>query len=103
MKFLTITVFDVAKTSDLVKVSDKVMKNTPGYKPLAMYACMGNPFPGEIPPNSMVTVSISEVETDEALGAVTYPLALAGATIHRVPIMEVTPGTSEEVEKKLRD
>ncbi len=102
MKILAIAVYDPSKAAEISKVSDKVLPNTPGYKALAMYACLGNPFPGEIPPNSMVTITIAEVENENALAAVSYPLALAGVSFHRVPILEMKPGKSVETEKKLR-
>ena len=102
MKMLAISVFDPAKAGEAAKVLDKVLPNTPGYKPLAMYMCLGNPFPGEIPPNSMVGITIAEVENENALAAVSYPLALAGMSIHRVPVLEMKPGKSSETEKKLK-
>jgi len=102
MKILAITVFEPAKIGEAAKVLDKILPNTPGYKPLAMYSCLGNPFPGEIPPNSIVGISIIEVDNENTLAAVAYPLALAGMSIHRVPIMEMTVGKHTETEKKLR-
>ncbi len=102
MKMLSISVYDPSKLGEISKVSDKVMSNTPGYKALAMYVCLGNPFPGEIPPNSAVTISIVEAENENALAAVSYPLTLAGMSIHRVPILEVKVGKSVETEKKLK-
>jgi hypothetical protein len=102
MKILTISVFEPSKAAEISKVSDKVLPNTPGYKPLAMYVCLGNPFPAEIPPNSMVSITIAEVENENALAAVNYPLVLAGMSIHRVPILEMKSGKVAETEKKLR-
>ena len=102
MKILAISVFEPAKAAEAAKVLDKVLPNTPGYKAQAMYMCMGNPFPGPIPPNSMVGITIAEVENENALAAVSYPLALAGMSIHRVPIMEMKPGQSSATEKKLK-
>jgi len=102
MKILAISVFDPAKAGEVAKVLDKVLPNTPGYKPLTTYMCLGNPFPGEIPQNSMVGITIAEVDNENALAAVSYPLALAGMSIHRVPIMEIKPGKSSETEKKLK-
>ena len=58
MKLLTIATFDVAEAGDVAKTTDKIYSTTPGYKPLAMYTCLGNPFPGEIPSNSMVTLTL---------------------------------------------
>ena len=102
MKMLSIAVYDPSKLGEISKVTDKVHTNTPGYKPLAMYVCLGNPFPGEIPPNSMVSITIAEVENENALAAVNYPLVLAGMSIHRVPILEMKSGKVAETEKKLR-
>ena len=102
MKFLSINVYEVSKTAEIAQVADKVMTNTPGYKSLATYLCLGNPFPGEIPPNSAVAFSILEVDNEEALAATSYPMSLAGANIHRIPIMEVKPGTTGDTERKLR-
>jgi len=102
MKILAISVFEPTKAAEAAKVLDKVLPNTPGYKALATYMCLGNPFPGEIPQNSMVGVTIAEVDNENALAAVSYPLALAGMSIHRVPIMEIKPGKSSETEKKLK-
>jgi len=94
--------YDAAKTAEIAAASDKIWASPPpGIKPLASYVCLGMPFPG-IPPNSLVTVGIGEAESDEALAAVTYPLMLAGATIHRVPILEVPIGGGVEAEKKYR-
>ena len=50
----------------------------------------------------MVGVTIAEVENENALAAVSYPLALAGMNIHRVPILEMKPGQSAATEKKLK-
>ena len=67
-----------------------------------MYMCVGNPFPGPIPPNSMVGITIAEVENENALAAVSYALALAGMSIYRIPIMEMKPGQSAATEKRLK-
>jgi len=73
----------------------------PGVKRLAQYMCVGIPFPG-VPPNTMGGFSISEAESAEAMAARLYPLALAGATIHVVPLMELPVGGTVEAEKKYR-
>lgn len=102
MKILAISVFEPAKAAEAAKTVDKLISNTPGYKALAMYMCLGNPFPGEIPTNSMVGLTIAEVQDENALAAVSYPLALAGMRIHRIPILEMKPGKVAEIDKKLR-
>ena len=102
MKFLSFVTIPAAKVAEVSAASDKVNANPPpGYQVLANYACLGDPFDG-IPPNSMVSVSISEADSAEALAAVQYPLLLAGATIHRVPIMDVAIGTAVQTEKKFK-
>jgi len=50
----------------------------------------------------MVSITIAEVENENALAAVNYPLVLAGMSIHRVPILEMKSGKVAETEKKLR-
>ena len=102
MKMLSISTFDVAKAGDVAKATDKVYSTTPGYKPLATYICLGNPFPREIPPNSIVTLTIAEVANENDLAAISYPLTLAGVSFQRVPVLEMKPGKSAETEKKLK-
>lgn len=102
MKFLTLVMYDVAKSAEIAKASDKLMSNPPpGYKLLAQYVCLGRPFDG-IPLNAMVTVGIAEAESAEALAAITYPLTLAGATFYRVPVLEMPIGAGAAEEKKYR-
>jgi len=100
MKFLTFAMFDVAKAADVAAAGDKVA-NTPGAKMLAQYICQGIPFPG-VPPNATVVIGICEAESNEAISAVTYPLALAGATVWMVPAQEMAVGGAAETEKKFR-
>lgn len=100
MKHLVIAVFDPAKASEMAALSDKT-SSIPGINILAAYACLGTPFPG-VPPNNMVTFSICDDETAEAIAAALYPMMQAGATIYRVPIMELPAGGTAETEKKLR-
>ena len=102
MKFLTITMTEVAKIPALVQAADKVWATPPsGIKVEASYVCLGTPFPG-VPPNTMVSFSISEVESAEVIAATSYPLMVAGSTIHRVPILEMPVGAAAKEEKKYR-
>lgn len=102
MKFLSFVTIPATKVAEVSAVSDKVLTNPPpGYQALANYACLAAPFDG-IPPNSIVSVSISEADNAEALAAIQYPLVLAGATVHRVPIMDVAIGTAVQTEKKFK-
>lgn len=102
MKFLTFTWYDASKATELATIVDKMQASyPPGLKNLGQYACLAIPFPG-LPPNTIVSFSITEAESAEALAAISYPLVLAGATIHRVPILEIPVGGGAKVEKKFR-
>ena len=102
MKFLTFVMFDVDKTAEMSQLSDKIQANPPpGTKTLAMYTCLGIPFPG-FPPNTLLSITVSEAESSEAIAAGTYPAALAGATVWSVPVLEAAIGAVAEQEKKYR-
>ncbi len=100
MKFLVFAMFDVAKAAEMAQVNDKLAE-TPGRKVLANYTCMGLAFPG-VPPNTLVTVSVVEYESSEAMAAVLYPLEVAGATVWAVPVLEMPVGRHTAAEKKYR-
>ena len=100
MKFITFNMFDVAKGAEVAQASDKVAK-TPGQKILAQYMCEGLAFPGQ-PPNTLVGIEIGEVESNEALAAAQYPVALAGATVWSVPVLEMPVGGGAAEEKQYR-
>ncbi len=102
MKFLSFAMFDVAKAAEVAKVSDKVWASPPpGIKLLSAYVCQGKAFDG-LPPNTLVSIDIIEAENNEALAAVNYPIALAGATIWNVPVLELSATGAAEVEKKMK-
>ena len=92
--------FDVAKAADVAQAADKVAK-TPGQKILAQYVCEGLAFSGQ-PPNTIVSIEIGEVESNEALAAAQYPVALAGATVWAVPVLEMPVAGTAAEEKKYR-
>ena len=100
MKFITFHMFDVAKAAEVAQASDKVAK-TPGQKILAQYVCEGLAFPGQ-PPNTIVSIGIVEVESNEALAAAEYPVALARATVWSVPVLEMPVAGTAVEEKKYR-
>ena len=107
MKFLVFTMYEPSKAAELAKVSDQFQANPPeGYKTLAMYICQGIPFPQGLPegisPDTMVSVSIHEAETNEALSAGMYPFILAGAAQWAVPILELDTGDVATQEERLR-
>ena len=102
MKFLSFTIFDVTQAGEMAKVSDKVWSNPPkGVKMLANHMCLSDPFPG-LPMNSMVSVAIIEADNAEALAGVSYPMMLAGATIERIPVMELAVGGAAKAETKAK-
>jgi hypothetical protein len=100
MKFLMFAMFDPAKAAEIAQVADKVAK-TPGQKTVAQYVCQGIPFAG-VPANKMVTISVGEAESNEAMAAVHYPLELAGATVWSVPVLEMPVAGAAVEEKKYR-
>ena len=100
MKFLVFAMFDVAKAAEMAQANDKLAK-TPGRKVLSTYSCMGLAFPG-VPPNTIVTISVVEYETSEAMAAVLYPLEVAGATVWAVPVLEMPAAGHAATEKKYR-
>jgi len=101
MKFITFSMYDAAKSAELMQAADKAHK-MPGQKTLAAYACLGLPFPGVLPPNTIVGFTIREAESAEALASVLYTLTVAGATTWAVPVVEMPVGSLAAEEKKLR-
>ncbi|MBM4446445.1 MAG: hypothetical protein FJ023_03720 [Chloroflexi bacterium] len=102
MKFMSLGLYDVAKSAEVAKAADQLLSNPPpGFKLLAQYVCLGRPFDG-IPPNTMVSVAIGETDSAEAIAAVSYPLQLAGVTFYRVPLLEIPVAGATAVEKKLK-
>jgi hypothetical protein len=94
MKFLIFSMFEVAQAND------KTSK-MPGRKVLSQYMCMGMAFAG-LPPNTLLGVSVIEYESNEAMAAAQYPMALAGASVWAVPVLEMPVGRGAAIEKKYR-
>jgi len=102
MKFMSFFIVDVDKAADVAQVSDKVWANPPpGIKALAQYTCQGIAFSGQ-PPNTLLTIGVIEAESNEAMAAVNWPVALAGAMLWNVPVLELPVVGAAEVEKKMR-
>jgi len=102
MKFLRFAIIDVNKAADIAQASDKVWANPPaGTKILASYMCQGIAFAG-IPLQSLVAIDVIEAESNEAIAATVYPVALAGATIWDVPVLEMPVKGAAQTEKKYR-
>lgn len=104
MKFLSLTTYNIDKLAEVAKAADKLAANPPaGYKILSMYSCQANPFPGtELPQGTMVTVSIIECDSAESMAAASLEMTLAGATVNRIPVMEITTGDAEGTVEKLK-
>ena len=102
MKFLSFTVGDMGKVGQVAQASDKVWASPPpGIKLLATYTCQGIAFPGQSP-DTLVSVSVIETESNEAMAAVDYPVALAGASLWNVHVLELPVARAAEMEKKMR-
>ena len=104
MKFLSFTTFNIDKLAEVAQAADKLGKNPPeGYKLLALYSCQANPFAGtELARGDMVSVSIIESDSAEAMAAASLEMTIAGATINRIPVMEIPTGDAEGTVEKLR-
>ena len=104
MKFLSFSTFNIDKLAEVAQAADNLGKNPPeGYKLLAMYSFQGNPFPGtEHARGDMVSVSIIESDSAEAMASANLQMTLAGATINRIPVMEIPTGDAEGTVDKLK-
>ena len=102
MKFLRFALMDTGKAAEVAKVADSVAANLPpGISILSSYICQGIPFSGA-PPNTLTVIQIIEAESNEAIAATTYPIALAGATLWDVPVLEMPVAGAGQVEKTYR-
>jgi len=100
MKVAMFLMWDMSKTAEVAKAGDSVA-NIPGRKLLVNYLFQGKPFDG-LPPTTAVSMSVSEVESNEALTAIEYTLGLAGATTWAVPVFEIPVGKNVATEKNIR-
>ncbi len=102
MKFLTIQTMPVDKVTQITEAGNKLWSNPPkGIKLIASYGILSQqPFPNT-PPNTIVGIAISECEKEEAMLEASIPQIVAGATLQRFPIVEMTPGKGAELGKKL--
>jgi hypothetical protein len=102
MKFLMFLAMDVAKAAEVAQAADKFWASPPaGIKMLATYVCQGIPW-RDAPANTLITIGVVEAENNQALSAANWPLALAGATVWSVPVLEMPVPGAAEVERKLR-
>jgi len=101
MKFMSLVVYPVEKAAEVVAASDKVWTSQPREsRPESIYVLMCVPF--DVPPNSLVTVTISESDSVETMAARVYPVMLAGATVNIIPLLEVPVTGGVKAEKKYK-
>lgn len=103
MKFMTLTIWPIDKTAEVSAASDKVWAKQPKERRegAATYVLMCVPS-FNVPPNSMVSVSIGEGDSVEQIVANIYPIGLAGADVQIIPLFEVPAGGGAKAEKKYR-
>ncbi len=104
MKFLSFTTYNIDNLAEIAKATDKLASNPPeGYKLLALYVCLSNPFPGiELPPGTIASASIVECDSAEAMASAGLELQLAGGTVSRIPVLEVSKSEAEQTVEKLK-
>ena len=101
MKFMTLSMYPVARAADVAAASDKVWASQSREgMPVSSFVLMAVPFP--VPPNTLVAFSIGESESAETMAARVYPIMLAGASVNIIPLLEVPFGGGQEAEKKYR-
>jgi hypothetical protein len=101
MKFMSLVVYPVEKTAEVAAATDKVWANQPkALRPEGSYVLMCVPF--DVPPNSLVSVTISESDSAERMAARVYPVMLAGATVNIIPLLEVPVGGGAKAERKYK-
>jgi hypothetical protein len=102
MKFMTLTIWPVEKTAEVAAATDKAWAKEPKERRERAkdYVLLCVPF--GVPPNSLVSVGISESDTAEEMAAFLYPIGLAGATVSVIPVLEVPTGGSAKTEKKYK-
>jgi hypothetical protein len=94
--------YPASKTPDIAAINDELGKSRPSdVSDVTQYVCLSAPFDG-IPQETIVAFSIAEYGSAESLIAESYPMTLAGATIRRIPILEVPLGTGAATEEKFR-
>jgi hypothetical protein len=101
MKFMTLTTWPVEKTAEVAAATDKVWADQPR-ESRPMVNCVLLCVPFDVPPNSMVSIGITESDSAEKMAARLYPIMLAGATVQVIPLLDVPIGGGAKAEKKYR-
>ena len=104
MKFIGVTTYNIKDLAEVAKAADKLGKNPPeGYKLLAMYSCQAAPFSGmELQQGDMVTLSVVECDSDQAMAAANLEMTIAGATVNRIPVLQMSAGEAERTVDELK-
>jgi len=102
MKFMSLAIYPVEKAAEVTAASDKVWANMPKQtRPEVHHVLMSVPQ-FNVPPNSIISITISEDNSAEKIVERVYPVMLAGATMQVVPLLEVPVTGGVKVEKKYR-
>lgn len=102
MKFMTLAIYPVEKAAEVSAASDKVWANVPKEsRPEAHHVLMSVPQ-FDVPPNSIISITIGEDNSAEKIVARVYPIMLAGADIQVIPLLEVPVGGGVKAEKKYK-
>jgi hypothetical protein len=103
MKFLTLSMWPLEKTAEVSAASDKAWAKLPKERREGSnYILMCHPAGLDVPPNTMVSIGISEEMSAEEIAASTYPFTLAGGSIQIIPLLEVLMGSGVKADKKYR-
>jgi len=103
MKFLTLSMWPLEKTAEVSAAGDKASAKLPKERREGSnYILMCIPVGLDVPPGSMVSISIDEGDSVEEMAATIYPVELAGAHIQIIPLLEVPAGGSVKADKKYR-
>jgi len=101
MKFLTLSMWPLEKTAEVSAASDKAAAKLPKeLRGRSNYILMCIPAGLNVPPGSMVSVSIDEADSVEDMAAGLYPFELAGGSAQVIPLLEVPMGGSAKADKK---
>ena len=103
MKFLTLSMWPLEKAAEVSAASDKAAAKLPKEaRGGSNYILMCIPAYLNVPPGSMVSVSIDEAISAEDMAASLYPFELAGGSAQVIPLLEVPMGGSVKADKKYR-
>jgi hypothetical protein len=101
MKFMTLVFIPADKMAEVAAASDKVWAKAPRERRAqTTYMLMCNP--PDVPENCAVSFSINEGDDMEEIAASVYQMALAGAGVNIIPLLELPGGGAAKVERKYK-